>query len=106
MVAVGGEYLDGVIVVWVGRLWLQNAYELTEVVVDIITMRQTCYIELYDIELAVILWPYADMIAFVIDAEVLESLLLWLLLFILRDRVTIVVKEVEVGRLVCCLLLF
>ena len=74
MVSVGGEYLDGVVVVWVGRLWLQNAYELTEVVVDIVTMRQTCYIELYDIELAVILWPHADVVAFVIDAEVLETL--------------------------------
>jgi hypothetical protein len=51
VVTVRSKYLDGVGVVGVGGFWLQGADELTEVVVDVITVGYACNVELYDVKL-------------------------------------------------------
>jgi hypothetical protein len=38
MMTVSCKYLDGIGVVWIGRFWHKCAFELSEVVVDAITM--------------------------------------------------------------------
>lgn len=83
MVAVFSEHLDGVGVVRVVGFCLQGADVLTEVVGALI---------------ALILWPYADVVAFVFNAEVLEFMNGWLFA-LLWQRVAVVIQQVEIGRL-------
>jgi hypothetical protein len=76
VMTVRSEYLDGIFVVVVCWLWFQCGNELTKVVVDTFVMRDSCNIELdivYTLK-ALILWPYAYVVALVLDAEVLEFL--------------------------------
>ena len=70
---VRSEHFDGV---WIGGVvWFsfKGAFELAKVVVDIVTVGHAGDGELYDVELALVFWPYGDVIAFVFDAKVDES---------------------------------
>lgn len=108
-VAFTGDYLDSVLVVGIGRVGFQGGSELAEVFVDVFAMCDACNGEFEIIHTlnAIILGPDADVIAFVFDAEILEFLdgciritaANYYLHLRCVNRVTIVVKEVEVGRL-------
>ena len=75
--------------------------------IDVFAVRDACNGEFEIVTYAHILWPDADVIAFVFDAEILEFLdgciritatnhYLYLLFF---NWVTVVIEQVEVGRL-------
>ena len=75
-VAIVGEYLDGIRVIFIGWLRLQGGSEFTKVFFHVLAMGDACNIELnivYALK-AFILWPHADVVAFILDAEVLEFL--------------------------------
>ena len=46
-VTIAGEYLDGVFVVWIGGVWFQGGDKLSEVVVYVFAVGDSCNIELY-----------------------------------------------------------
>ena len=73
-VAIAGEYLDGIGIIGVGGVWFQGGYKLTEVVVYVLAIGNACNGEFEIVTYALILWPHADMVAFVFDTEVLEFL--------------------------------
>ena len=75
-VAFTGDYLDGVLVVGVGRVGFQDGIELAEVFIDVFAMCDACNIELDIIYtlITLILGPDAYVVAFVFDAEVAETL--------------------------------
>jgi hypothetical protein len=73
-VAITGDYLDGLRVVLVVRVSDKSGNELAKVIVDVLAVGNACDGELDDIKLVTVLGPYADVIAFVFDAEVLEFL--------------------------------
>jgi len=72
MVSIGGKYLDSVRVVGIGGFRFECTDKLAEVVVYVVAMGHAGDMELNNIKLVVVFWPYAHMVAFVFDAEVLE----------------------------------
>ena len=86
--AVSGNYLDGIGVVWVRRVGDEGAGELSDVVFDIIHVVHPGDGEVQVIAEALVFWPDADVVAFVLDAEVLQVL-----------HLGIVSDDVEVHRL-------
>ena len=104
-----GDYLDGVLVIGVGRVGFQGGGELADVFIDVFAVRDACNSEfdvVYTLK-ALVFWPDANVVAFVLDAEVLKFLdgciritatnhypYLWFF-----NRVTVVIEHVEVGRL-------
>ena len=72
MVAVMGEYLNGVWIVGVCWFCFQNSNRFTKIFINVVTILNACYIKSYHIKMAVVFWPYAHMVAFVFDAEVLK----------------------------------
>ena len=70
----------------------------TDIILNVAAMRHACNVKFDIIEVlyASILWPYADVIAFVFDAEVLEFLNDWLF-----QWGAILVEQVEVLRGYC-----
>ena len=75
-VAFTGDYLDSVLVVWVGRVGFQGGSELAEVLIYMFAVRDACNGELEIIHTlnAIILGPDTDMVAFFLNAEVLKFL--------------------------------
>ena len=75
-VAFMSDYLDGVLVVGVGRVWFQGGNELAKVLIYMLAMCDARNIELEIIHtlITLILWPDADVVAFIFDAEVLKFL--------------------------------
>lgn len=73
-VAFTSDYLDGLRVVLVVRVSDKVGNKLAKVVVDVLAVGNACDGELDDIKLVTVLGPYADVIAFVFDAEVAELL--------------------------------
>lgn len=107
MVAVIGEYLNGVWIIGVCWFCFQNSNRFTKIFINVVTIFNACYTKSYHIKMVVVLWPYRNIVAFVLDAEIFEFLdgciriaatncYLYLGFF---NRFTIVVKEVEVGSL-------
>ena len=76
VMTVRSEYLDGIFVVVVCWLWFQGGNELTKVVVDTFVMRDSCNIELDIVQtsIPITIRPYACMIAFVLNTEILKFL--------------------------------
>ena len=74
MMSVRGEYLDGILVVVVCWFRFHGANEFTNVIVDIVTVGHSCDIELQIISYELVFGPDADVVAFVLDAEVLQLL--------------------------------
>lgn len=72
--AVVGHYLDGIGVIVVGRVGFKGGSELSDVFIDVFAMCDACNREFDIVTYALILWPDADMVAFVFDAEVLKFL--------------------------------
>jgi hypothetical protein len=108
-VAVIGHYLDGIGVVGVCGVGDEGCHKFAEVLVYMLAVGNACNIELYIVYTlkTLILWPDADVVAFILDAEVLKFLngciritatnhYLYLWFF---NRVTVVIEQVEVGRL-------
>ena len=104
-VAFTGDYLDGVLVVGVGWVGFQGGSELSEVFINVFALCDARNGELEIVTYALILWPDADMVAFVLDAEVLKFFdgcirttatnhyfYLWFF-----NWATVVIKHVEVG---------
>ena len=75
-VAFMSDYLDGVLVVWVGRVGFQGGSELAKVLIYMLAMCDACNGEFEIIHTlnAIILGPDTDMVAFVLDTEILEFL--------------------------------
>jgi hypothetical protein len=73
-VAFTGDYFDGVLVVGIGRVGFQGGSELTEVLIYMFAVRDTCNGKLEIVTNTLILWPDADMVAFVFDTEIAETL--------------------------------
>jgi hypothetical protein len=70
------DYLDSVLVVGVGRVGFQGGNKLAEVFVYVLAVGDACNLEfdvIYTLK-ALIFGPHADVVAFVLDAEVLEFL--------------------------------
>ena len=74
MVMVACQHFDGIGVIGIVRFCFQGTFELSEIFVNIVSVRDSGNIEFYNVKLAIILWPDADVVAFVLDAEVLEIL--------------------------------
>ena len=74
MVAVMGKYLNGVWIVGVCWFCFQNSNRFTKIFINVVTILNACYIKSYHIKMVVVLWPYRNMVAFVFDAEVAETL--------------------------------
>jgi hypothetical protein len=75
-VAFAGYYFNGIGVVRVSRVCDKGRDELTEVLINMLAVRDACNTELkvvYTLN-ALNLWPDADVIAFVFYTEVLEGL--------------------------------
>ena len=75
-VAFMSDYLDSVLVVGVGRFGFQGGSELADVVIYMFAMRDACNGEfdvVYTLKV-LIFWPNADVIAFILDAEIAELL--------------------------------
>lgn len=79
--SVTGNYLDGILVVWVRRVGDEGAGELSDVVTDVIHVVHPGDGEVQVIAEALVLWPYADVVAFVFDAEVLQVIHLGIFFF-------------------------
>ena len=73
-VAFTGDYLDSVLVVLVGRVGFQGGSELAKVFIYMFAMRDARNGEFEIVTYALILWPDADVIAFVLDTEIAEPL--------------------------------
>jgi len=75
-VAFMSDYLDGVLVVGVGRVGFQGGNELTEVLIYMFAVRDACNgkFEIIHTLDALILGPDTDMVAFVLNAEIAELL--------------------------------
>ena len=97
MVAVNSKHLDGIGVIGIVWFCFQGTFELSEIFVNIVLVRHASNIELYNVKLAIILWPDAYVVAFVLDAEVLESLDRCIRV---TNRVAVVVEEIEVAWLI------
>lgn len=69
-----GNYLDGVLVVVVCRVGFQGGSELADVLIYMFAVRDACNGEFEKIHTSetLILWPDADVVAFVFDAEIAE----------------------------------
>ena len=75
-VAFAGYYLDCIGVIRIGGISDEGRDELAEMIIDVFAVRDACNTELdivYALN-ALNLWPDADMVAFVFNAEVLEGL--------------------------------
>jgi hypothetical protein len=108
-VAFMSDYLDSVLVVGVGRVGFQGGSELAKVLIYMFAVRDACNgkFEIIHTLITLILWPDADVVAFIFDAEVLKFLdwciritatnhYLYIWFF---NRVTVVIEQVEMGRL-------
>jgi len=73
-VAFMSDYLDGVLVVWVGRVGFQGGSELAKVLIYMLAMCDACNGKFEIVTYALILWPDTDMVAFVLNAEIAEML--------------------------------
>lgn len=73
-VAFMSNYLDGVLVVGVGRVGFQGGSELAEVFINVFAMCDACNGEFDVVANTLILWPDADVISFVLDTEVAKTL--------------------------------
>ena len=71
-VAFTSDYLDSILVVWVSRVGFQGGSELAEVLIYMFSMCDARNGELEIVTKALILWPDTDMVAFVLDTEVLK----------------------------------
>ena len=111
-----GEHLYGIWVVFVSWLWFQSTDTFAKIVVYVLAVGDACNIELdivYALK-ALILWPDADMVAFVLDAEVLEFMdgcigitaANYYLHLRCANRVAILVEEIEMAWLIGCWRLF
>lgn len=76
-VTFGGDNGDGVGVVGVGGFGLQGGNGLAQVVGYVFAVGDSCNGKFEIVTYALILGPYADVIAFVFYAEILEALDLW-----------------------------
>ena len=74
MVAINSKHLDGILVIGIVWFCFQGTFELSEIFVNIISVRHASNIELYNVKLAIILWPDADVVALILDTEILELL--------------------------------
>ena len=74
VMTVRGKNLDGVMVIGIVGFCCQGAFELAEVVGDAYTMSHTCNREFHYVCIMVTARPYAGVIAFVFNTEVLEFL--------------------------------
>ena len=72
-----GDYLDGFFVVGVGRVGFQGGTELAEVFINVFAMCDACNGEFEVVTYALILGPNANVVAFVLDAEVSKILNTW-----------------------------
>lgn len=104
VMTVRSKYLDGVRIVGVCRFRLQGSDKLTEVAVDSFSVENAGNVELDIPTNRLVFRPYAYIVSFVLDAEVSE-LLDWririttanrCLYFWFFNRVTVVIKQVEV----------
>ena len=70
-VAFTGDYLDSVLVAGIGRVGFQGGSEVAEVLIYMFAVRDACNGEFEIIHTlnAIILWPNADVIAFVFYTE-------------------------------------
>lgn len=75
-VAFTGDYLDSVLVVGIGWVGLQGGSELADVLIYMFAVRYACNgkFEIINTLDAIILGPDTDMVAFIFDAEVAETL--------------------------------
>ena len=74
MMSVRSEYLDGIWVIIVGRFCLKGTNKLSKVAVKVATILNACYIKSYHIKMVVVLWPYRNMVAFVLNTKILQFL--------------------------------
>ena len=75
-VAFAGDYLNGVGVIRIAGVCDEGSNELSKVLIDVLAVRDACNTELkvvYTLN-ALNLWPDADVVAFVFNAEVPEGL--------------------------------
>ena len=79
--AVSGNYLDGILVVLVRWFGDEGAGELSDVVADVIHVVHPGDGEVQVIAESLVLWPDADMVTFVLYAEVLQVLHLGIVFF-------------------------
>ena len=89
-VAIAGEYLDGLWVVGIERVGLKGGDKLAEVVAYMFAVGDACNIELNIVQSlkALILWPHADVVALIFDAEIAKTPNLWFLVIIRFDNHT------------------
>ena len=103
-VAVVSDYLDSIRIVWIGGFWYKVGNEFAKMFADTFAVGDACNIELHIVANVLVLWPDAYVVAFVIDAEVLEfldgciriTIANYYLHLRFDNRVAVVVKEVEV----------
>jgi hypothetical protein len=96
-VAFTSDYLDSILVVGVGWVWFQGGSELAKVFIYMFAVRDACNGKFEIVTYALFLWPDADVVSFVLDAEIAEP-------FHLRG-----VDGLTLGRLLLmsgCILLF
>lgn len=114
-VTFSGDYLDSVLVVGVGRVGFKGGSELTDVFIDVFAMHDACNVKLdivYTLK-ALILWPYADVVAFVLNAEVAKKLHMRVVdgltrgrLLLLNEFILLSADVVRLGQHVRCVGLF
>ena len=92
MMTIGGENLNGIRVILIIWFCFQSAFELTKVVVNILTIGHACNIELDYFELIVVFWPDGDMVAMIYEAEVFKHLYLCFFIFLFWKRVAVLVQ--------------
>ena len=73
-VAFAGDYLDSVLVVGVSRVGFQGGSELAKVFIYMFAMSDACNGKFEKVTYALVLWPDADMVAFVFYTEVANTL--------------------------------
>ncbi len=66
------DYLDGVLVVGVGRVGFQGGSELAKVLIYMFAVRDACNGKLEIVTYELIFWPDADVVSFVLDTEIAE----------------------------------
>ena len=106
-VTVGGDYFDSIRIVWIGGFWYKAGNEFAKMFADTFAVGDACDIELHIVADVLFLWPDAYVVAFVFGAEVLEFLdgrikitvANYYLYYRCVNRVVVVVKEIEVCRL-------
>lgn len=103
-VAVVSDYLDSIRIVWIGGFWYKVCNELSKMFADTFAVGDSCNIELQIVADVLVLWPDADVVAFVFDAKVLEFLdgciritvANYYLYYRCANSVAVVVKEIEI----------